>query len=118
MQTLNSVLGSSVRRLIIFYIIPALLLLLGLACILDFPALKDYLNQMSKSTLDLISVIVIAIVICLPIGYLLEDLGSRWEVKYCVPKVYMYILNDEDGIHRRLKRQQEGLRASMIFSFA
>ena len=54
---------------------------------------------------------------CMISGYIIEDLGSRWEIKFCKAKIAEWIEEDKDGVNAQIKNANRKMNGSQIYAF-
>ena len=116
-NTFSSILNIGFRRLLALYFIPSLILIVGVSLIFsdfNFKHLEIVAKISFKETALYFSCITL---IALMLGYLLDNLGSRWEYKYCVEKVKIKISKDCYGANGAVICLNPSLRPKDIYHF-
>ncbi|HAP69227.1 MAG TPA: hypothetical protein DCR04_05785 [Flavobacteriales bacterium] len=116
-QFFSTVLGPSIRRTLVFYILPGsafVFIVLLFVCELE---LLELIKSFSESTYTALFYTFLLLIASYISGFIFENFGSRWEAKHCKNKVLDYISKDEDGVNGKVKAANSDLTPEQIFSF-
>lgn len=109
--------NGSVKKLLSLYFLPGVLFILGILVIEKGPSFENWHGYLVGFTSELVLHFLLFIALSMAAGYIIEDFGSWWEMKYCAPIVINHIGKDIDGVNAQVKIANRSLNSSQIYGF-